>query len=534
MTRRQLLALTTVLLLLTGACAGNQLRSEVADRAARTPATTTTETPRGPTSAPATTTTTAPVGEADPPSAASGFPTNWTPKKIDWQPCDTDPRAECGDLVVPLDWAQPDGDQLRLAVGRYRHTGQEQRIGALFMNPGGPGGSGLDFLFGNPFKGAVASKFDLVSWDPRGVGQSAKLDCGSGVTDFLVNDPDPDTAAEQAQIETTASAALADCLTSPGSAKLLGHIGTDDTARDLEALRIALSDKRLNYVGFSYGTYIGERYLALFPTHVRTMVLDGVVDPTAGLAGLLTGQTTAMTSTLDRILASCSKNKRCRVSGDPSALYDRVKARVEIDPLATDDPDHSVGPAEFAVATVAATYDPGSWTDLLTALDDADRADSGQALWDLAQSYYDLADWAAYSAITCLDMPHPNGPADYKTFVDTLRIASPRLGGSIGNEMLPCATWPVPIQDHTGVVTGEGGPDILVIGNTGDAATPYDWAQKVAHMLTKGHLLTYKGEGHTSYGRDQCIDAIVNAYLISLKVPTDGATCSGGAGSSGV
>ena len=529
MSHRKVVAPLIALAVLAGACAGNELRSDVAEHPARTTTTTTTTTPAS-TSAPTTTTV---VGEADPPSAASGFPADWRPTPIKWSTCEKDPAARCGDLTVPLDWSKPAGEQIHLAVGRYVHSGTGDRTGALFINPGGPGASGLDFLFGNPFTATITSKFDLVSWDPRGVGASTRLACGSGVSAFLTNDPDPDNATEQSDIERASTTALADCSTKPEAAKLLPRVGTDDTARDLEALRMALGDKRLNYIGFSYGTYIGERYLALFPTHVRALVLDGVVDPTAGLAGLLSGQTTAMTGALDRILASCSTSKKCNLE-DASATYDRVKARVEASPLRTTEAGHTVGPAEFAVATVSATYDPESWPQLLTALDRADRSNDGQALWDLAQNYYDLGDWSAYAAITCLDSPHPIGLADYKTFVDGLRAASPRLGGSVGNEMLPCATWPVPVEDHSGPVTGAGGPDILVVGNTGDAATPYSWAQKVAGMLTKGHLLTYKGEGHTSYGRDQCVDALVNAYLLTLKVPPDGATCSGGAGSGGV
>lgn len=513
--------------LLAAACAGNELRSEVAERAAR-PTTTSTIRPASST----TTTTTTPVSEADPPSAASGFPPNWTPAPIDWKSCTKDKGAQCGDLAVPLDWSQPTGPQIRLAVGRYVHSGSGDRIGALFINPGGPGGSGLDFLFGSPFNKDVTTKFDLVSWDPRGVGQSTKIDCGADVTKFLDLDPDPDTPAEQSALDAGGSSALADCATKPAVNALLSHVGTDDTARDLEALRIALADKRLNYVGFSYGTYIGQRYLQLFPTHVRAMVMDGVVDPTLDLPGLLAGQTAAMTATLDRILATCTAKLGCGLA-NPQAAYDALKARVEQSPLPTADPAHTVGPAELAVATVSAMYQPEDWPVLLKALQSAMSGD-GTGLWKLASQYYDAGDFAAYAAITCLDEAHPVGQAAYRTFVDQLRAQSPRLGGSVGNEMLPCATWPVPSQPHPELVSGEGSPDILVVGNTGDPATPYQWAQHVTQGLSKGHLLTYKGEGHTSYGRDACIDAMVNAYLVSLKVPPEGASCSGGGGSAGV
>ncbi len=158
----------------------------------------------------------------------------------------------------------------------------------------------------------------------------------------------------------------------------------------------------------------------------------------------------------------------------------------------------------------------------------AGASGDGTQLWSMASGYYDLGDWTAYAAITCLDSPHPAGAAAYRTFVDGLRASSPRFGGAIGNEMLPCATWPVPTKDITGPVTADDAPPILVLGNTGDGVTPYDDSVKVADMLADGHLLTYKGEGHGSYGRDTCVDRIVHRYLIDLEVPEDGATCGGG------
>jgi pimeloyl-ACP methyl ester carboxylesterase len=356
------------------------------------------------------------------------------------------------------------------------------------------------------------------------VGQSTHLQCGSAVKPFLHLDPSPDNDAEQTSIDTAAQAVAQQCAQT--DANLLSHLGTDDTARDLEALRLALGDPKLTYYGFSYGTYIGERYLALFPTHVRAIVLDGVVNPTEDLQTLLAGQTKAMTAAIGRAFAECKKEQSCSLT-NPQASYDKVAKGVETKPLPTGT-SRPLGPAELATGAIYATYDPELWESLNQAVSEAAQGD-GTDMSRLADGYYDIGDWTAYADITCVDMNHPIGAAAYKSFVDGLVAQSPDFGGSIGNEMLPCAFWPTPSQPHTDPIPAPLSPDILVVGNTGDAATPYQDAQYVSTMLTHGHLITYHGEGHTSYGRDTCIDAAIHAYIINLTVPQKDPQCGGSA-----
>lgn len=521
MVRARLLPILLITILVAS-CGGNALDGAAKDRDRTTttrPATTSTQPPT-------TTTTVAPPTTAGPPPdttpgpTASGFPEGWTPPPLQWSACRGESGFQCATLRVPRDWANPNSPAtVELALAKQPATGA--KLGTLFANPGGPGASGKQFLFGNPFKAALAERFDLVSWDPRGVGDSTHLRCGSKVRPFLEADSDPDNAAEQRNLDSAAKALADEC--GQKDADMLAFVGTDDTVRDLEALRLAVGDDHLNYFGFSYGTFIGERYLALFPTHVRAMVLDGVVNPTEGLVGLLQGQTTAITGAIARAFASCTTTT-CKTT-PPATSYDRAKARVERAPL--DTASGPLGPSELATGAIYATYDPSLWPSLNRAIAQAAQG-NGDGMARLASGYYDIGDWTAYAAITCLDSAHPTGSVDFQRFVDGLRSASPNFGGPIGNEMLPCAYWPVAPKVVTGAVRAEQSPDVLVVGNRGDAATPYDDAVFVSKMLAHGHLVSYNGQGHTSYGRDDCVDEAIHRYLIDLVVPPEDPQCGGG------
>ncbi|MCC6225646.1 MAG: alpha/beta fold hydrolase [Microthrixaceae bacterium] len=516
---------------LVAACSGNGLEGRRAENP-ETPTTTTTEIPQttepaptttsAPPSPESTTTTTSPASGVAPGPTASGFPPDWQPAPLQWSRCAEQRRFRCATLRVPRDWSRPhSGAEVTLAIAKLPASGK--KIGTLFTNPGGPGASGLEFVFSEPFQRPLTERFDIVSWDPRGVGESTHLRCGSKVRPFLRQDSDPDNTTEQQAIDATAKALAEECGTK--DADMLPFIGTDDTARDLEALRRAVGDEKLTYMGFSYGTFIGERYLAMFPSQVRAMVLDGVVNPTEGLVGLLTGQTTAMTEAIGRAFASCT-TASCKAT-DPATRFRQAKSAVERAPLDTS--EGPLGPSELATGAIYATYDPQLWSTLNRAIAQA-ATGNGDGMARLANGYYDIGDWTAYAGITCLDSEHPVGADAFRGFVERLRSSSPDFGGPIGNEMLPCAFWPIPPKVVTGSIRAESSPEVLVIGNTGDAATPYDDAVYVAAMLANGNLVTYHGEGHTSYGRDECIDDAVHRYLIDLVVPPEDPQCGGGGG----
>ena len=473
--------------------------------------------------------TTRPITVATP-SGQSGFPATWTPKALTWKPCSGPSRAaneECARLAVPLDWADPGGPTIDLAIGRIRATGT--RLGSLFMNPGGPGGSGLDFLSYQPFQAKIAKGFDLVSWDPRGVGDSTAVKCGDHVPAFLAIDPDPDTPAEQARLDAAAAAVSTECATD--DADLLAHIGTPDTVRDMEAIRLALGGEAMNYVGFSYGTEIGQLYAQFFPDRIRSMVLDGVVDPAEGFTQFLSGQARAFDANFVRFDRECTRagTTSCGVS-DLGATYDEVARQVDRTPLkVASEPAgrQNLGPAELAVAAVYSLYLPDGWKDLGPALADARRGD-GKALMGLADSYYDLGGFAAYAGITCLDTPSPQGAPAFAAFAAEARTISARFGGSIANELLPCATWPVRPPDgraSLGPITAPGTAPLLVIGNTEDPATPYDNAVAVAGRLGSATLLTVELAGHTAYGTSTCATRVTDAYLLDPDKPLSRTHC---------
>jgi pimeloyl-ACP methyl ester carboxylesterase len=470
--------------------------------------------------------TTAPATSTTDPG---GLPEGWEPAPLEWTSCPTGGRdlsgAECATLRVPLDWSDPSGPTIDLVVAKLPATGSPgERIGTLITNPGGPGGSGLDFLAADPFGASLGRRFDRVSWDPRGVGRSTPVRCGGErARAFLAADPDPDTPAEQEQLDRLAQAVSSECARTDGH--LLAHVGTVEVARDLEAIRRALDDGPLNYVGFSYGTQIGQHYAEMFPGQVRAIVLDGVVDPALGFTEFLMGQIDGFDAAFERSVAGCrTDTARCGVP-DLAAAYDEVKERVERAPIPAGD-GRTLGPSELAVAAIYTGYGTDGWKRLGPALAQALRGD-GQALVELSDRYHDLGGYGVYAAVVCADTPPPASPPEWQRFSDTARARSPRFGGSVANELLPCATWPVRSDAVSTGLAAEGAPPILVIGNTGDPATPLANAEAVADRLRSGVLVVADLPGHTAYGVDRCVTDLVDDYLTDLTVPADGTRCGG-------
>jgi pimeloyl-ACP methyl ester carboxylesterase len=436
-----------------------------------------------------------------------------------WEDCGA--GLECATVEVPLDYDQPDRARIGIGLARVPADDPDERIGSLLVNPGGPGGSGVEFVEAFRFSRDIHDRFDVVGFDPRGVGESRGLTCGGEIVDeFFALDPDPDDPVEQADLEGMAGAIAADCEAEDGD--VLAHIGTDDVVRDIDSIRRALGEDQISFYGFSYGTLLGARYAEQYPESTRAIVLDGVVDPAHDFEEWLTEQTTGFERAIADVFAECEHHIGCPEIG-AEAAYDQLLATVEVNPLPAG-PGVTLGPGDLATAVIFVTYDPSSWPDLYDALS-AGLAGDGAPLMALADSYRAFGEFTQYAAVVCVDSPHPTGATEFRRFAAELETISPRFGPAIANELLSCAYWPAAAVGDPRPVTAAGAPPILVIGNTGDAATPYEQAVRVADGLESGVLLTHEGEGHTSYGASPCVDDAVAEYLIELDVPPENTIC---------
>ena len=480
--------------------------------------------------------------EAPAPRAAEPTPTPSGPAaaaapvaRLAWQACGG--GFECARLPVPLDEARPDGETVELAVVRRRAPGPPgDRIGSLVVNPGGPGASAVEYLRA-AYEGlprAVRARFDVVAVDPRGVGQSRPIRCGTTaeLDRYFALDPTPDDAAELAAYERGNEALVAGCERRSGA--LLPHVSTQVAAGDLDRLRAALGDERLTYLGYSYGTSIGAQYLDRFPTRVRAMVLDGALDPALSWDALLEGQSRGFDEALEAFLADCATTRcafRRAAEGDLGAAYDRLAERVDRAPLPGSG-GRTVGPGALSLGVGAGLYSRESgWPAISEALAQAERG-SGAQLLALSDSYLERGP-DGYSnvseanlAVNCLDRPWPRETRPFLELADRVRAHSPRFGPAIALSGLACADWPVPPAGTPRPVTAPGSPPVVVIGTTRDPATPYAWSVALAEQLSAGVLLTHDGDGHTVYraGAPACVLEPVDRYLLTGQAPAP-ATC---------
>ena len=315
----------------------------------------------------------------------------------------------------------------------------------------------------------------------------------------------------------------------------LPYLSTDAVAQDLDVIRQALGDKKLTYLGFSYGTLIGSSYAERFPDRIRAMVLDGAIDPSLDLEHLRAGQADGFEKALTRFLDDCAAKTRCAFheKGKSVAAFDALMASIEAEPLPArlDRDGRQVGPFVASYAVLAALYDRDAWPVLASSLELAKRGD-GSLLLQIADpyqgrnpngSYSNQHD--AYTANTCLDFAAPTDVATYTAWAKGLEASAPHFAGLIAYNDLACAFWPVPAQRTPAAVTAAGAPPIVVVGTTGDPATPYAWAEALADELDSGVLVTREGESHTAYLTSSCVQRAVDEYLLGLTVPKAGLTC---------
>lgn len=456
---------------------------------------------------------------------------------VAWSSCGD---FECATITAPLDWTDLSAGTIDLALERRPADDQAKRIGSLLVNPGGPGSSGIDFLqyVTSSVMGAdVLAAYDVVGFDPRGVGKSSAVSCGpdSQVDAYLTADAPIHSQADLDAVSAKATAFGQECLDNTGP--LLGHVDTVSAARDMDLIRAVLGDDQLHYLGFSYGTFLGSTYAGLFPDKVGRLVLDGALDPSLTNDELSLQQAAGFEQALHSYVTYCMNASGCPLTGTVEQgmqqiadLVDRAEQR----PIDAGG-GHTVNGTLAFYGVIVTLYNDDYWPLLTSALSEAIVQNTASQLLEYADVYLDRTvdgtylsnSNLAFQAINCLD--YPTTTRDYQQMVafrDEVAKVAPTFADWFA--MSPgCETWPFQSQRTPAPVHATGAAPILVIGTTGDPATPYEWAQALASQLDSGVLLTWKGQGHTAYGRaGSCISTAVETYLLTGDTPAVGTTCS--------
>ncbi|MDT9688299.1 alpha/beta hydrolase [Streptomyces sp. P9(2023)] len=469
--------------------------------------------------------------------ATPTLPAALTGQRPEWKRCAAPEGGErpgadwrCAGVRVPLDHTKPDGETLTIALIRKEARDKDRRLGSLLFNFGGPGASGVDILPRAAQEyGGLNRRYDLVGFDPRGVARSSGVVCRDDkelAAAEASTDVTPDTAAEEAGYVADGAAFGAGCARRSGT--VIPHTTTDNTARDLDLIRHVLGDAKLNYFGISYGTQLGAAYAHLFPKHVGRTVLDAVVDPTADGAGHARNQTIGFQRALDNYFKSTGEGPAAG-----NARIVRLLAKLDRAPLAVGDRKLTDGLALTGIAITL--YSESSWSLLTAALAKADRGD-GSELLRLADWYNDRDGTGHYGtqshsqrAISCADSSERPTLAQAKALVPEFTKLSPVFGPFLAWDTAAwCAEWPVEGQRADPDASAPGAGPILVVGTTGDPATPYEGAERMAKELGAGVgvLVSNEGEGHGAYGTSACVTRTVDGYLLDGKVPAYGTRCS--------
>lgn len=472
-------------------------------------------------------------------------------QELSWGPCApfattpddaagfADPVFDCTRVTVPLDYAKPDGETAGIAVLRKRATGD--RIGSLLFNPGGPGASGLSFgpsdaddLAGTP----LAERFDLIEFDPRGVGASEPvIDCETDTErDEERVDLDVDGSPAGVALAEADSQEFVDRCVERVGLDVLANVGTRDVVRDLDVMRAALGDEKLTFVGYSYGTFIGAKYAEAFPGNVRALVLDGAVDPSQSAVEGSIAQAAGFQLAFDAFAADCVTQPGCALGTDPAQAVERFRALVlplYDTPAAVGD-GRTLGYTDAMTGVVQALYSEELWEFLRVGLQEV-AAGQGRLLMLLADSYESRAEDGSYTnaleafpVISCVDEERLTDPAVFLEIDTRFREVAPFRDDGRGPSAArpPCAFWPVPPTTEAALPVVDGLPPVLVVSVTGDPATPYEAGVRLADQLG-GRLLSVEGNQHTvALSGVPCVDDLVVSYLVDLAVPDDGASCT--------
>lgn len=447
--------------------------------------------------------------------------------------------AQCTWLEVPVDYANPGGGTTRLRV--IKVPASEKSQGALLVNPGGPGGSAVDYANMADWivTGQIRRSFDIVGFDPRGVGYSEPIVCldAAQTDEMLGSDPTPNDDAEyQAMVASAKDFGQACQSKYP---ELLPHVSTVDAARDMDVLRSVLGQEKLTYLGKSYGTFLGATYAGLFPQRVGRLVLDGAIAPDLTNDQMNLGQAVGFETATRAYVQNCVQDGQCPLGSDVDAGMSKLRdmlAKLDTNPLPITG-DVRVKKLTEGWATLGlarAMYDESAWGGLTDALRSAESGD-GTQLFELAGEYADRRSDGSYggnimqviSAVNCLDRgAQPQDYAAMQALGQEFAQKAPTWGPFLVYGSVTCAEWPVPATGQPEKISADGADPIVVIGTTRDPATPYEWAQQLAAQLSSGTLITYDGDGHTAYMRSNaCVDNAVDAYFLKGTPPKKDLRC---------
>lgn len=475
-----------------------------------------------------------------------GWKQCFTPEELaEAEPSEGDPdwtsRLECGTITVPVDHGDPWGETIEMAVVRHPAQGPaEQRRGSLVFNFGGPGGAGVEQLKAGPLALSRQTRdtFDLVSFDPRGVGESAGFTCSAW--DAMERpleavrgvEPEEVTEDQFQDMERTAMRYAQSCVDEVGK-EFLADMGTINVTRDLDLLRDALGDPQLSYVGYSYGTYIGALYAEMFADNTRALVLDGAVQIERGVVADGVEQSEGAQTAWEAFVAYCLESApECAFTSaeEAPAEAEALLAGLDADPIAFE--GEAIGRYELLGLLRDSLYAERQWESDARLLARIAAGDTGD---EFVQAYLGRfvsgldedsgATESAFTAVQCADHVRPANPRDYQEGAQRAAELSPFFGGDEVWSFLPCAYWPDTELAPTGV-SAPMAPPLLVIGTLGDPATPYVWAEELADQLATATLFTYEGGGHSAYASGRaCVDGVVDAYLLDGEVPEEGASC---------
>ncbi len=454
--------------------------------------------------------------------------------KIVWKPC-RNASGECATVTVPLDPTQPTRRQIGVAVVRFKATQKNGRLGVLMVNPGGPGASAVTFA--RNFAQAsttenIRERYDIVGFDPRGVGDTIPLQCNSRkeLEKFYSVDGSPDDAVEVEQAVAAARGLSDACKRT--SSEVLPFLGTDYVVGDMDLVRAALGEETISFFGFSYGTYLGAKYADRFPHRVERFVLDGVLDPTASLDDRTRLQALGFEDVLNRFFADC-KSSTCtfaRKGESPGAAYDRLLGGLEKKRIAVGrgEDQRSLGPGEAETAVIASLYNQRTgWPSLREGLNELNQG-KGDVLLSQFDRYADRDPDGSFrntleanSATNCTDLPSAHDASHFVDLAAELTRVAPRLGSYAAFSAMICAVWPAgPNSTGSGQrpITAKGAKPILVVGTRSDPATPYVWAESLVEQLDSAKFLTWNGVGHTAFfGGSSCVTKRVTEFFLSGK-----------------